>query len=202
MICFFCTIFLLNACWYLNSVLFTIKFVLLRFGLIQNVVCDRKCTRKKDSLIKGTTGIKQHIQNTNIRNYLCRHVLHCMKDWGRDRILVGFTTTYAISAYHHWYCELESRSGWGVHYVIKFVCDLQQDGGFLWILVFPPPIKLTATIQLKYCLRILLKVALNTIKPNKSKPILWDHSTVATQTYTFSSYLFTWYKVLHLLLIY
>ena len=160
MICFFCTIFLLNACWYLNSVLFTIKFVLLRFGLIQNVVCDRKCTRKKDSLIKGTTGIKQHIQNTNIRNYLCKHLLHCMQDWnefysrdcrGRDGMLAGFTTTYAISAYHHWCCELESRSGGGVLYVIKFVCNLQQDGGFLWILVFPPPIKQTAMIQLKYC---------------------------------------------------
>jgi hypothetical protein len=42
--------------------------------------------------------------------------------WGRDRMVVGFTTTYAISAYHHWCCELESRSGWGVqHYVIKFI---------------------------------------------------------------------------------
>jgi hypothetical protein len=33
------------------------------------------------------------------------------------------------------------------HYVIKFVSDLRQVGGFL---LFPPPIKLTATIQLKY----------------------------------------------------
>jgi len=29
-------------------------------------------------------------------------------------MVVGFTTTYAISAYHHWCCEFESRSGWGV----------------------------------------------------------------------------------------
>jgi len=29
---------------------------------------------------------------------------------GRDRMIVGFTTTYAISAYHHWCCEFESRS--------------------------------------------------------------------------------------------
>ena len=27
---------------------------------------------------------------------------------GRDRIVVGFTTTYAISAYHHERCEFES----------------------------------------------------------------------------------------------
>jgi len=32
------------------------------------------------------------------------------------------------------------------HYVIKFVSDLQQVGGFLRVLLFPPPIKLTATI--------------------------------------------------------
>ena len=32
------------------------------------------------------------------------------------------------------------------HYVVKFVSDLQQVGGFLQALRFPPPIKLTATI--------------------------------------------------------
>ena len=34
-------------------------------------------------------------------------------------------------------------------YVIKFVGDLRQVGGFLQVLRFPPPIKLTATMQLK-----------------------------------------------------
>jgi hypothetical protein len=44
-------------------------------------------------------------------------------------------------------CEFESRSGRGVkHYVINFGGDLrQQVGGFLRVLRFPPPIKLTAT---------------------------------------------------------
>ena len=32
------------------------------------------------------------------------------------------------------------------HYVIKFVIHLRQVSGFLWVLWFPPPIKLTATI--------------------------------------------------------
>ena len=32
------------------------------------------------------------------------------------------------------------------HYVIKFVSDLRQVGGFLQVLRFPPPIKLTAMI--------------------------------------------------------
>ena len=36
------------------------------------------------------------------------------------------------------------------HYVIKFVSDLWQVGGFLRVLRFPPTIKLTATLQLKY----------------------------------------------------
>jgi len=39
------------------------------------------------------------------------------------------------------------RSGRGVqHYVIKFVSDLRQVGGFLGVLWFPPPIKMSATI--------------------------------------------------------
>jgi hypothetical protein len=66
---------------------------------------------------------------------------------GRGRMVVGFTITYAISAYHHRWCEFESRSGRGIqHYVIKFVIDLRQVGGFFRVLRFPPPIKLTATI--------------------------------------------------------
>jgi hypothetical protein len=37
------------------------------------------------------------------------------------------------------------------HYVIKFVSDLRQVGGFLWVLRFPPSINLTIMIWLKYC---------------------------------------------------
>ena len=36
------------------------------------------------------------------------------------------------------------------YYVVKFVSDLQRVGGFLRVLRFAPPIKLTATILLKY----------------------------------------------------
>ena len=32
------------------------------------------------------------------------------------------------------------------HYVIKFVSDVRQVGGFLWVLRFPPPKKLITTI--------------------------------------------------------
>jgi hypothetical protein len=54
----------------------------------------------------------------NIHNYLCNQCL---------------------SPLMLWTCEFESRSGctWGVqHYVIKFVSDLRQVGGFPWVLRF------------------------------------------------------------------
>ena len=55
------------------------------------------------------------------------------------------------------------------HYVIKFVIDLGQVGGFLRILRFPPPIKLTAAIQLKYC---GIEDHKPTIKNTRNQPIL------------------------------
>ena len=62
-------------------------------------------------------------------------------------LVLPLTTTYAISAYHHWCCEFVSRSGRDVqHYVIKFVSELWQVGGFPRI---PPPKKLIATITTK-----------------------------------------------------
>ena len=68
---------------------------------------------------------------------------------GRDRMVVGFITTYDIIAYQHYHFEFESRSGevYSIeYYVIKFVSDLRKVGDFLRILRFPPPIKLTSTI--------------------------------------------------------
>ena len=38
-------------------------------------------------------------------------------DDSRDRMVVGFTTTYTISDYHHLCCEFESRSGQGVQHI-------------------------------------------------------------------------------------
>ena len=66
-----------------------------------------------------------------------------------DHMVFGFPITCAISAYHHQCCELEARSGEVYliqYYVMKFVSDLRQVSGFLWVLRFPIPIKLTATI--------------------------------------------------------
>ena len=49
---------------------------------------------------------------------------------------------------------------WIQLYVIKFVTDLRQVSGFLWVLQFPQQIILSHDIT-----EILLKVMLNTITP-------------------------------------
>ena len=59
----------------------------------------------------------------------------------RDHTIFGFTTTKVESS-NLAYCEVYSIQ----HYVIKFVSDFRQVDGFLRVLLFPPPIKLTATI--------------------------------------------------------
>ena len=69
-------------------------------------------------------------------------------DHVRDCMVVGFTTTCAITTK-----VVSSKSFMADVYLIQqyeinFVIDLRQVGGFLW---FPPQIKLTATIWLKYC---------------------------------------------------
>jgi len=60
---------------------------------------------------------------------------------GRDRMVVGFTIAYAWVR-----ILLIVRCTHIQNYVRKFVSDLQQVCGFLQVLRFPPPIKLTATI--------------------------------------------------------
>jgi len=69
---------------------------------------------------------------------------------GRDRMVVGFITTYAISAYHHLFLWVRISLRGSVreiqHYVIKFFSDLRQVGGFLRVFRLPLQIKLTATI--------------------------------------------------------
>jgi hypothetical protein len=77
---------------------------------------------------------------------------------GRDCMVVGLKTTYAINAYHHWYYEFESGSGRGVqHYVINLsvTCDRS-------VVSSDPPV--STTTDRHDIAEILLKVALNTIK--------------------------------------
>ena len=74
---------------------------------------------------------------------ICPHMTTFEGRHDRDCMVVGFTTTCAISAYRHSSCEFESRSWRGV--LDTTFCDqvCQRFAVDLW---FPPPIKLTVTI--------------------------------------------------------
>ena len=69
-----------------------------------------------------------------------------------------FTTTYAISAYHHWCCEFESQSGRGA-------CTTLSDQVCQSLWFSPgPPVSSTNKTDSHDITEILLKVTLNTIK--------------------------------------
>ena len=75
--------------------------------------------------------------------------MSCCGRRGRDRMVIGFTTTFAVSVYHHNVVSSNPAHGevYSIqHYVIKFVSVLRQVGGFLRVLWFPSPIKLKTTI--------------------------------------------------------
>ena len=83
--------------------------------------------------------------------------------FGRDRMVVGFTTTYAISAFHHWSCEFESLWWRGV--LDTTVCDKVCQ----WLVVdrdfsLGSPVSSTNKTDRHLIAEILLKVVLNTIK--------------------------------------
>ena len=65
---------------------------------------------------------------------------------GRDHMVVGFTTTCAISTKVVCLNLVHGKVYLMQNYVIKLVCDLRQVSGFLRVLWFPSPIKLTAAI--------------------------------------------------------
>ena len=75
-----------------------------------------------------------------------------------------YSTTYAISAYHHWCCELEPRSWRGVFdaTLCDKVCQWLATGRW-----FSPgtPVSSTNKTGRHLIAEILLKVALRTIKP-------------------------------------
>ena len=82
----------------------------------------------------------------NIINFFVLSVpLWCRR--GHDRMVVGFTTTYAISAYHHLMLWIRISNRVRCTTLCDKVCQWLATGeGFLRVLRFPPPIKLIATI--------------------------------------------------------
>ena len=106
----------------------------------------------KQVQIKFIIAVNLHIYCLFIcRLFWCCSSIHLIgwfaTSFGGRRMVVRFTTSYAIGAYHHWCFVFYFRSGRGVqHYGIKFVSDLWQVCSFLRVLWFTPPIQLTATI--------------------------------------------------------
>ena len=78
---------------------------------------------------------------------------------GRDRMVVGFTATCAISAYHHSSCEFEPHSWQGVldTTLCNKVCQWLATGQCF------SPVSTTNKTDLHDITEILLKVALNII---------------------------------------
>ena len=99
----------------------------------------------------------------------------CVTQWLRgcrdcDRMVVGFTTTCAMSAYHHKSCQFEPRSWWGVLYITLCdkVCQWLATGR--WFSAGTPASS-TKKTDCHDITEILLKVALNTI--NEAKLTQW-----------------------------
>jgi hypothetical protein len=112
---------------------------------IYNYLCNRSWRGVLDTTLcdKIVTTTRYLTTQHNLRHFSTYQQGKQNKKCWKTKLL-GFTTTYAISAYYHGCCEFESRWERGVqHYVIKFVSDLRQVGGFLR---FPLPTKLIATI--------------------------------------------------------
>jgi hypothetical protein len=62
------------------------------------------------ALYFGAFSIIYYIQ---IKNHPPDLIFHWKRDLrGRNRIVVRFTSKYAISAYRHWNCEFDSHSLW------------------------------------------------------------------------------------------
>jgi hypothetical protein len=79
---------------------------------------------------------------------------------GRDRKVVGVTSTYAISAYDHWYCEFESDQG-EVYNIMRSNLSVTCDR-----LVVSSGSSVSSSNKTDHndITEILLKVALSTIK--------------------------------------
>jgi hypothetical protein len=98
-----------------------------------------------------------------------KHFLAKCSSWvsiNSDRMAVGFTTTCAISAYHHLSCEFEPRSWQGV--LDATLCDKVCQ----WLATGQSSTQVSSTNKTDRSdiTEILLKIALNTIKLNQ-----WKH---------------------------
>ena len=83
---------------------------------------------------------------------------------GRDRMVVGFTTTCAISAYHHWCLWVRISIRVRCTTLCDIVCQWLATGQWFSLV---PPVSSTNKIDHHDITEILLKVVLNYIKQTK-----------------------------------
>jgi hypothetical protein len=111
---------------------------------------------------------KYKLKKSNIQ----QHINKLMRRRGSDRMVVGFTTICAISAYHHWSRMFEPRSWWGMldTTLCDKVCQWLVTG---WSVSQGTPVSSINKTDRHNIAEILLKVALSTI--NQPKPsIIWS----------------------------
>ena len=102
--------------------------------------------------------IEQHDPHRKQEHWGDRKKKHIWGRRGRDRMVVDFTTTYSISAYHHLFVRSNPAIGdlYSIqHYVIQFVRDFGRSPG--------TPFSTTNKTDCHYLGEILVKVMLNTI---------------------------------------
>jgi hypothetical protein len=126
-----------------------------------------------------------------IERYIYYHTCHILHvSWSRrgcDRIVVGFTTTCVISAYHHLSCEFKPRSWWGVlkTTLCDKVCQWRVAGRW-----FSPgtPVSSTNKTDRHDIVEILLKVSWPLIM---SSWIVWYFNTFVETSNTIKQNCFT-----------
>jgi hypothetical protein len=152
----FCFV-LFNLDFYISLYVSHDSILLLVFGGWYEICCVCFwCLRPIWKIIQLYTGVSfigGLKRNSHRKRQTAVFNLHCLfpTEWPSWSCSHGsrMYTTNAISAYHHWSCEFESRAGkvYSIqHYVIKFISDLQPVCGFLQGLGFHLTIKLTSTI--------------------------------------------------------
>jgi hypothetical protein len=92
-------------------------------------------------------------------------------------MVVGFTTTYAISAYHHYSCEFEPRSMQGI---LDTTLSGQVCQGHATDRLFSPGIQVSSTNKTERhdIAEMMLKVALNTITLNLYNHVRINNSII------------------------
>ena len=147
--------------------LFFVDIVVLKMLMIQSDLIIHICWRLFWNVVK--------VFSCELIFNLMIIVLIYISCWGsrcgRNRMVVGFTTTYAISTYHHKCCEFESHSGDTT--LCDKVCQWLATGQW-----FSPgtPISSTNKTDPNDITEILLKVALNAI--NQTKLFYWDNKMI------------------------